>query len=177
MPETNDKPTVSAFGYPIGGSKDDGKFLMNFMAYMLMIYNSGGLTPFIEFVESPSRMLLYIYFRQKCHPSEISKALNLSRPNVASTLRVLENDGLIARETDKENRRQVFVVLTPKGVEEYNRRASKMVALFSAWFNVLSKEERENLFRIIVTTAAKIRDLQRKGKMPFQDILEMTEAK
>lgn len=47
--------------------------------------------------------------------SEIVKRLKTSTPAVSKTLRHLEIKGIIKRETDPDNRRKTFIILTPKG--------------------------------------------------------------
>lgn len=47
--------------------------------------------------------------------SDISKELEISAPAVSITLTKLEAQGLIKRSRDKDDRRKVYISLTPKG--------------------------------------------------------------
>ncbi len=48
-------------------------------------------------------------------PSEVARRLNISRPSVTHLLERMERDGLIQRMKDKENRRRIWIMPTPKG--------------------------------------------------------------
>ncbi len=145
------------------GIPQDGSMVNEFLTYLLYIYDTGAVDPFIEFVESGPRMLLFIHYRKQCHPSQISTALRLSRPHVASSLKELEEKGLIRRETDAQNRRQVFVTLTEAGEAAFKKSTDDMVALFIKWLTILGPEA-THLLKVLELTAKAL--VTADGKIP-----------
>ncbi len=150
------------------GIPQDGSSVSKFLTYLLYIYDSGALDPFIQYVGPGPRILLFIHYRKRCHPSQISAGLRLSRPHVASSLKTLENEGFLTRETDPSNRRQVFVTLTPKGEEVYSHINDNMVQLFAKWFKILGPET-EHLMRALDITSTAIKGVFASGESLFPE--------
>ncbi len=119
------------------------------MDYIDKIRENGAFDIFSELFQTDYRILSYLLKNPVCHPSEIADALNLSRPNIAASLRTLEMKGWITREIDKDNRRQIFVSVTDEGLRVLKTSGQKLGYLFSSWFQILGEEEVEHLFRIL----------------------------
>ena len=64
----------------------------------------------------------------------------------------MEKEGLITRETDKTNRRQVFVKITPAGLEKYKKETDAIVEVFTMWLKSLGPSEAMNLMNILKMT-------------------------
>lgn len=61
------------------------------------------------------RIMVNTFALGSIEPSQLASILGVARPTVTSNLDRLERDGLLARQTDPENRRRVRIVLTAKG--------------------------------------------------------------
>jgi len=147
--------------------KDSEDPSLVFTSYIFFIYNTGALNPFIEVVQSPFRILLFILTNGPCHPSEISDMLSLPRPNVAIALRQLESDELIKRETDPTDKRQCFISLTPLGLQKGKECTDNIQNMFSAWINSMTKEQQNAMFEIMSDTIKKIGMCFEMYKTPF----------
>lgn len=133
----------------------ENKEIYELFKNLLDIYNSGAFDPLIDFVKSDGRILLYLMnCGGQCHPSDLSDGLNLSRPNVAANLRNMERIGYITRETDKSNRRQVFVKITPAGIQNYNDQTNAIVQMVTLWLSMIGEEESKHLITILEKTTA-----------------------
>jgi len=94
--------------------------------------------------------------------SDIREYLSITKAAVSQILKSLENKGLINRDVDKNNRRNLIITLTPEGQEmlkikdaEFNERFSKiatalgesditqMIAIITRMSNMISKMNRE----------------------------------
>lgn len=112
------------------------------------IYDQGELDPFIDLVQTPNRIILYLSSHDKVQPSRIGADLRMSRPSVTSYLKNLEQEGIIVREMNPDNRREIYVVLTAKGQQLFQDVIGRMMKLFSEWLDLLGPEV-EHLFNIL----------------------------
>ena len=64
----------------------------------------------------------------------------------------MEKEGLITRETDKTNRRQVFVKITPAGLEKYKKETDAIVEVFTMWLKSLGPSEAMHLMSVLKMT-------------------------
>ncbi len=119
------------------------------MNYINTIRDNGAFDVFAELFQTDYRILNYLLKNPVCHPSEIADALSLSRPNIAASLKTLEQKGWITREIDKDNRRQIFVKVTDEGLNILKISGQKLAYLFASWFAILGEEEVEHLFKIL----------------------------
>ena len=114
------------------------KDIFAFFSYLLDIYNHGMFNSLINFIKSDGRiLLLLVNSGGLCHPSD---------------LRNMEKEGLITRETDKTNRRQVFVKITPAGLEKYRKETDAIVEVFTMWLKSLGPSEGMQLMNILKKT-------------------------
>lgn len=93
------------------------------------------------------------------HPAEISPTMlsrysNVSRNTISALLRGLEEQGLVTREVDADDRRRFHIRLTPLGREVAMERAPRFVAHTESLFADLTADERETLLRLLT----KVRD-------------------
>ena len=79
----------------------------------------------------------------------MADALNITRPNIAANLRILEEKQFIRREMDPANRRQIYVYITDIGKEHLLRISHQLDYLFACWLSLLGDEGTEHLFRIL----------------------------
>lgn len=112
------------------------------------IYNQGRLDPFISFIDSQNRILLYLLTHENAHPSEISEELNFSRSNIANCMKQLEQLNYIERSINAENRREIYVNITDKGREYITIQVNEICKIFSLWLDMLG-DESEHLINIL----------------------------
>jgi DNA-binding MarR family transcriptional regulator len=98
-------------------------------------------------------MSLYIHeqvdHKAMLNPSEISKWRGTSRNTISSLIRGLEEDGLIERHLDNEDRRKFNICLTANGRSKVSQYAHKQFSTVGGCFNQLSLEEQETLSQLL----------------------------
>jgi DNA-binding MarR family transcriptional regulator len=108
------------------------------------------------------RILIHLFFAQnmsergELNPSEISERQGVSRNTISSLIRSLENDGLIDRRLDKEDRRKFNISLTEKGeaiVSQYSRAHFERV---SQCFSGLTEAEQDTLAELLNKVGAHV---------------------
>ena len=87
--------------------------------------------------------------------SEVAALLGLKSTSLSRTLNNLENDGLIYREVQKDDKRSVKVYLTPKGKEK-RHDARVVVRKFNDY---LTENLEENEMEVLVKALKKITSL------------------
>ena len=86
-------------------------------------------------------------------PSELAEQLGLSRGALSARLSPLEQDGLITRTTDPDDRRRVHVALTPAGREAFDRHGQHEGRAEAALLDALSRTDQRrlaDLLRVLV---------------------------
>lgn len=119
------------------------------MGYFAKIREIGALDVFVQLFQNDYRILTYLETHHGIHPSAIATDLRISRPNVAANLRILESKRFIVRTIDHENRRQIFVDITPSGLRYLDIIKNQCERLFMSWFQILGEEEVQHLFSIL----------------------------
>ena len=76
---------------------------------------------------------------------DIVKKTHLKAPTISVTLKKMEEEGLVRRETDKIDQRQTHVYLTEKGRKTERAFFGKIIETESIMFEGLSPEETETL--------------------------------
>jgi DNA-binding MarR family transcriptional regulator len=83
--------------------------------------------------------------RAELNPSEISERQGTSRNTISALIRDLEDDGLIERRLDQQDRRKFNIRLTNAGREKVRGHAGEHFMAIADCFRVLDKEEMEVL--------------------------------
>lgn len=120
-----------------------------FMGYFMKIKENGALDIFSQLFQTDFRILGYLEQHPGAHPSIMAEALNVTRPNIAANLRLLEQKGYIERVIDEKNRRQVYVNLTEDGKKYISLVSVQLSMLFGGWLQILGEEESKHLFKIL----------------------------
>ena len=81
-------------------------------------------------------------------PTELSQALRLSTARIAATLNSLEKKGLITREIDPNNRRQILVRPTDAGREQVERHRRELLEMTAKMLSLLGEEDAREYVRI-----------------------------
>lgn len=96
-------------------------------------------------------VLLYLYhFAKPMYPGELTERMSLSTGRIANILRALEQSGLIARETDGEDRRRVVVTLTPRGEALARKRYAEGVAMHARVISALDPDEAQSFLKMVM---------------------------
>lgn len=149
----NDKRTIVNETTVFDPTKGMDEEVFGFLKALLDVYNKGLFDPMINFVKADGRILLYLVNNGGiCNPSKISDGLRLSRPNIAANLRNMEKEGYVTRETDKNNRRQVFVKITPAGIAKFEEETTLIVKSLALWLKILGKERSSKIIEIFRLT-------------------------
>lgn len=83
------------------------------------------------------------------NPSEISAKQGTSRNTISSLIRSLEENGLIARQLDMNDRRRFNIHLSEAGREKMIEQSNDHIELINQLFAVLSTEEMEVLSTLL----------------------------
>jgi len=87
--------------------------------------------------------------RDGCTQRELAKATHLRAPTVSVTLQRMEQDGIVRRETDKNDARQTLVWLTEKGRDLNTQTIAQIKDLESRALEGLTEEDLGHLERIL----------------------------
>jgi DNA-binding MarR family transcriptional regulator len=101
------------------------------------------------------RILMHLFFaenmgeRGELNPSEISERQGVSRNTISSLIRNLEDDGLIARRLDQQDRRKFNISLTEDGRSLVSQYAREHLGHISLCFSGLTGVEQETLSQLL----------------------------
>jgi DNA-binding MarR family transcriptional regulator len=103
----------------------------------------------IEISQTQLFTIITLFEQEPCRLTELSRQLGISAPTTTGIVDRLELGGYARRLADKEDRRAVSVVLTPKG-----RRIAKTfrATVQERWHELLSSlsdEDQENYLRLL----------------------------
>ncbi len=119
------------------------------LEYVAIIRKNGGLDIFSGLFQTDYRIMTYLSSHPNAHPSDMADELNVTRPNVAANLRLLDQKKFITRVVDEDNRRQVYVNMTEEGRQYLQKCDAQLNFLFAGWLTLLGKEETKHLLRIL----------------------------
>jgi DNA-binding MarR family transcriptional regulator len=101
------------------------------------------------------KVLMHLFYaeqmgdRGELNPSEISSRQGVSRNAMSSFIASLEDDGLVERRLDPNDRRRFNISLTESGrslVTDYARQHLEMIG---GCFHVLTPDEQETLYQLL----------------------------
>ena len=101
------------------------------------------------------RVLIHLFFAEKVgdrcdlNPSEISERQRVSRNAISSLIRNLEDEALVERQLDPNDRRRFNISLTEKGRALVQNHASHHFHTIADCFAVLSPDEQETLSHLL----------------------------
>ncbi|MCL2077595.1 MAG: MarR family transcriptional regulator [Oscillospiraceae bacterium] len=90
---------------------------------------------------------------------DLVRITKLKAPTVSTTLRNMEADGLVSRETDKDDARATRVYITEKGREIDKKMRVSGVRLEKIFLNGITPEEKEQ----VMTILSKMKDNMEKA--------------
>ena len=111
------------------------------------------------------RLLLELMHSQKMdgiselNPSEISRRQGTSRNTISSLVRDLENDGLVDRRLDPNDKRRFKIRLTKAGHETVSRYAADHLKVVASCFEGLASEEKDHLRVLLVKLSDQVTEI------------------
>lgn len=84
---------------------------------------------------------------------DLSKIMRVSSPTVTQHLNKLEEQGFIRREQSKDDRREVFIVLTDKGFDELDAHRNALNQNIRDLIEHIGEESAEKLLSLLTTTS------------------------
>lgn len=101
------------------------------------------------------RVLMQLFFAERMgdrgdlNPSEISHRQGVSRNSMSSLIRNLEEEGLVERRLDPEDRRRFNISLTEAGRSLVTDYARQHLTTIGGCFSVLTSDEQETLSQLL----------------------------
>lgn len=89
--------------------------------------------------------------------SELSEKIRAQNSTVTGIIDRMEREGLVARERSKEDRRVVYIRLTPKGRRLAQEVPVEPMEIFRSALQSLSAQEMKDLMRILAKVANRVR--------------------
>ncbi len=84
-----------------------------------------------------------------CNTSYLAKVLGVTLSAVTALINRLYKMGLVTRERQERDRRQVWISITPKGVEVLQAVEDKRYLLLALYFSRLPEDERTELLEML----------------------------
>lgn len=120
--------------------------LLSIRANLLRVPASQQLS---KMVKGEMFVLNYLITHEKIvHPKELSEKMAVSTARIASLLNHMEEKHLIQRYADKDDSRQIIVVLTETGKQEIHRIRAEVISYVCAMLESLGPEDAEAYIRI-----------------------------
>lgn len=98
---------------------------------------------------------------------EFAKRLHFSAPSISLTLQKMEQEGLITKEVDSNDKRVTNIRLTPKGREYDNKFKSVLFEVENEIYEGIDLSERQAANALLLKLIKKITEI---GDMPHEDI-------
>lgn len=117
--------------------------------------NSRNLARQSDLTASQLLLLKHVAQHDQALPSAIAKAIELKQATITVLINKLEEDGLVTRSRDTEDRRRVWVRLTDAGREVLERSPDLLQSRFQNGFDRLEEWEQS----MIITTLERIASL------------------
>lgn len=94
--------------------------------------------------------------------SGLSEKIRAQNSTVTGIIDRMEREGLVVRERSKEDRRVVYIKLTPKGRELAREIPVEPMEIFRSALESLSAQEMRDLMRIMTKVARRVRQIVRR---------------
>lgn len=115
------------------------------------VYFMEAFSQLTDFLQGELKILYYLLVNdnKEISPSELSEKLHISRPRITAALTGLRQKGLVTTDTSKEDRRRVYVDLTPDGKAYVKERKDNVEEYFEKYVEGLGEENTKELIRLI----------------------------
>jgi DNA-binding MarR family transcriptional regulator len=101
------------------------------------------------------RVLMHLFFAEQMsdqgelNPSEISSRQGVSRNTMSSFIRNLEDEGLVERRLDPDDRRRFNISLTATGRDLVSQHARQHLESIGQCFSALTPNEQETMLKLL----------------------------
>jgi DNA-binding MarR family transcriptional regulator len=108
------------------------------------------------------RLLVGLYFyeqlegRCEMNPSQISEQQGTSRNTISALIRDLEDDGLLQRSLDQNDRRKFNIALTSEGRRLVHDHVSNHFRAIAGCFSVLDADEQETFSQLLAKLSGSV---------------------
>jgi DNA-binding MarR family transcriptional regulator len=115
------------------------------------------------------KILMHLFFAEKMgdrgelNPSEISTRQGVSRNTISSLIRNLEDDGLVERTLDAQDRRRFNISLTENGRSLVTEYARQHLTTIGNCFTVLTPDEQETLSHLLRKVGTHVKAVHHHG--------------
>ena len=116
--------------------------------------NSRQLARQSDLTASQLLLLQYVQQQGKALPSAIARAIDLKQATITVLLNQLENKNLVTRSRDTEDRRRVWVTLTPAGSDALETSPDLLHSRFEQRFDQLDDWEQSMLISALERVAS-----------------------
>jgi DNA-binding MarR family transcriptional regulator len=131
------------------------------------IYHMGGQSVDGAGLSFPQyRVLMHLYFAEEMgehgelNPSEISHRQGVSRNTMSSFIRSLEEEGLVERRLDPNDRRRFNISLTDRGREVIRQHTHDHLVMIDHFFSALSTDEQAILLNLLRKIGSQVAAVQ-----------------
>ncbi len=122
-----------------------------------------------ELTASQLLVMQQVERNRKALPSAIAKAVDLKQATVTVLLNKLEQAGLVTRQRDTEDRRRVWIELTPAGQAALDRSPDLLQTRFEQGFNSLEGWE-QSMMIAMLERVAKLLNAEEIEAAPILDV-------
>lgn len=115
------------------------------------------------------RVLMHLFFaeemgeRAELNPSEISERQGVSRNTISALIRNLEDEGMVERRLDPDDRRRFNISLTERGRSAVRQHAHSHLEMIDQCLRVLRPDEQVTLLALLQRLGAHMVVLRREG--------------
>ncbi|AVF20320.1 transcriptional regulator-like protein [Paenibacillus larvae subsp. larvae] len=102
-------------------------------------------------------LLRILYEKEPLRMSELAGLLGIHKSAVTVKVEKLEKKGLIERERDRQDRRNIYLYVSPKGKKQYEETEEKIAQFLTDIMQQLSPEEMEAFLDGYVKIASAIK--------------------
>ncbi len=142
----------------------DSPFLVNHFITLIKthdFYMNKHIKSETEILPSQYYMLLFLYYEMGTNQSDIAKACLMDRSGVSRAFKDFEENGLIEREIDENNKRAYKITLTKKGIET----SEFLIEKEKEWDDMICEElniSRDELLDLLSKISMKSLEFNRK---------------
>lgn len=88
----------------------------------------------------------------KIHLNKLREFMNIAPSTITPIITSLEEKGYVVREIDKEDRRNIYVHLTKKGIQHTKTMQSGLINNINEYIKFMGKEDTDEFIRLINKT-------------------------
>ncbi len=103
----------------------------------------------LNFSTSQLEVLLFIFEKGDPTMKDIANRLHITPPSVTIIIETLCERGLVKRETNKQDRRIIKIIITPKTLKLFSKFKSKKLSILKNLFFKLNDENKKELVKIL----------------------------